>query len=194
MPDQPTSGERLAGAVVAGVVIVASITFVLDRAGVLDLGAKLPGSGTAATAAPHQPGKSPAPARKYHVTLRKGANLPGQPITAFTMNYLEKVAEIYGGDLVVSYGTAGTHVTNSYHYTGHAADIGMGSNGSHNDSAVGDRIMRACLIAAGQTPAEATRTAKRGGNFTLRPPGLSIQCIWKVKDHHDHVHIAARPR
>jgi hypothetical protein len=194
MASQPTSGERRAGALLALVLFVGSIVFVLNRGGVLDLSTPLPPSGATATGAPQKPGMSPAPAGKYHVTLRRGANLSGQPITAFTMKYLEKVAEIYGGDLVVSYGTAGQHVSKSFHYTGHAADIGMHDNGSRNDSDVGDRIMRACLIAAGQTVAEATRNAKRGGLITLRPRGLTVQCIWKVKNHHDHVHIAARPR
>ena len=70
----------------------------------------------------------------------------------------------------------------------------MHDNGSRNDSAVGDRIMRACLIAAGRPEDEATRTARRGGLIDLRPPGRSIECIWKVENHHDHVHIAAAPR
>jgi hypothetical protein len=196
MASQPTSGQRLAGGIVAFVLFVAFLGFALDRAGVIDLGAKLPKSGATATAAPHKPGQPATAAApgQYHVTLRPGANLPGQPITAFTMAYLEKVAGIYGGDLGVSYGTAGNHVTHSFHYSGHAADIGMHDNGSHNDSEVGDRIMRACLIAGGESSADAARTAQRGGLIDLRPPGLSIECIWKVADHHDHVHIAAAPR
>lgn len=192
MADQPTSGQRLAGGIVAFVLFVASLAFALDRIGVVDIGDVLPR--TTATAAPGQPGRTTAPKGRYDVKLRPGANLPGQPITAFTMAYLEKVAGIYGGDLVVSYGTAGRHVPTSFHYAGHAADIGMHDNGAKNDSAVGDRIMRACLIAAGRAPDEATRTARRGGLIDLRPPGLSVECIWKVDNHHDHVHIAAAPR
>jgi hypothetical protein len=155
------------------------------------------GSAATSTAAPgkHKPTKTQAPAQgKHKIRIRPGANLAGQPITDFTMAYLEKVAGIYGDDLVVSYGTAGNHVEHSFHYSGHAADIGMGNNGSHDDSEVGDRIMRACLIAMGMDDAEATRIGKKGALIHRDVPGMTVECIWKVADHHDHVHIAASPR
>lgn len=195
MAEQPTAGQRLAGGIVAFILMIAFFGFVLDKAGVVDLGGALPETQATATSKP-KPGEKDTdkPQGRYQVRLRDGANLPGQPITKFTMAYLEKVAGIYGGDLVVSYGTAGRHVPTSFHYSGHAADIGMHDNGSTNDSAVGDRIMRACLIAAGVKPDEATRTAKRGGLIDLQPPGLKVECIWKVDNHHDHVHVAAAPR
>jgi hypothetical protein len=197
MAKEPSGTEKLVGGLIALVAVLALLGWVLNMAGVVDLNGFMPHIGATATA---KPGKKP-PAKtqdpgpgKYKIKLRDGANLPGQPITQFTMDYLEKVAGIYGGDLVVSYGTAGNHVEHSFHYSGHAADIGMGNNGSYNDSPVGDRIMRACLMAMGMDEAEATRIGKKGALIHRDVPGMTVECIWKVADHHDHVHIAAAPR
>jgi hypothetical protein len=197
MVKEPTGGEKAIAMVVGLVVAVVFFAVVLDRAGIVHLSMPHGGSTATSTAAPgkHKPTKTQAPAKgKYKIEIRPGANLPGRPITDFTMAYLEKVAGIYGGDLVVSYGTAGNHVEHSFHYSGHAADIGMGNNGSHDDSDVGDRIMRACLIAMGMDDAEATRIGKKGALIHRDVPGMTVECIWKVADHHDHVHIAASPR
>jgi hypothetical protein len=201
MAKEPSGTEKLVGGLIALVAVCGLIAWVLNGAGVIDLGSSLPHGGATATAtAKPQPGKTQGPVRgKYAIKLRPGANLPGKPITDFTMDYLRDVAGVYGGDLVVSYGTAGTHVERSFHYSGHAADIGMGDNGSHNDSDVGDRIMRACLIVMGMDEAQATRIGKEGALIHQRVPArngrpaMTVECIWKVKDHHDHVHVAAAP-
>ena len=86
--------------------------------------------------------------------------------------------------------------TVSDHASCQAADIGMAADGGTNDGPVGDQIMTACLVAAGAPPAQAAQAARRGGLFTLEHNGLRIQCIWKTDqggNHHDHVHIGARP-
>jgi hypothetical protein len=190
----PSTGARMLGALLAAVVLCSAGAFALRQAGA-NFGARppTPGSVGPSRGSDRPPSVTP-PAAKHHVTFRPGANLPDRPVTEFTMGYLGRVADIYGGDLIVSYGTAGDHGQRSFHYSGHAADIGMATNHSHNDSKVGDAIMRACLIAAGVAPTEAERLAVAGGLVVRRPPGMVVECIWKVADHHDHVHIAAAPR
>jgi hypothetical protein len=72
----------------------------------------------------------------------------------------------------------------------------MTANGGSDDSAVGDRIMGACLIAVGEITGEAVADARRGGLYTLEHDGLRIQCIWKTDEggnHYNHVHVGARP-
>jgi hypothetical protein len=134
------------------------------------------------------------------VRIAPGANLPGRPITPETLAFLQRVASIYGRPLIVTTGTNHPRYTVdghlSDHADGHAADIGMAANGGSDDSPVGDRIMAACLIAADQPTEQAITDAQRGGLYTLEHDGLRVQCIWKTDEggnHHNHVHIGARP-
>ena len=134
------------------------------------------------------------------VRIAPGANLPDQPLAPETLAFVARVAGIYGKPLVVTTGTNHDYYTVngnvSDHASGHAADIGMAANDGTNDGPVGDQIMTACLIAAGSDQTQAARTAREGGLYTLEHDGLRIQCIWKTDEggnHHNHVHIGARP-
>ena len=134
------------------------------------------------------------------VQIAPGANLPGRPLAPETLAFVARVAGIYGKPLIVTTGTNHSYYTVngtvSDHASGHAADIGMAANAGTNDGPVGDQIMTACLIAAGTDPTQAARAARQGGLYTLEHDGLRIQCIWKTDqggNHHDHVHIGARP-
>ena len=134
------------------------------------------------------------------VQIGPGANLPGRPLAPETLAFAARVAGIYGKPLTVTTGTNHNYYTVngtvSDHASGHAADIGMAANAGTSDGSVGDRIMTACLIAAGTPHAQAAHAAMRGGLYTLEHDGLRIQCIWKTDqggNHHDHVHIGARP-
>ena len=135
------------------------------------------------------------------VEIAPGANLPSRPITPETLAFLGTVADIYGKPLIVTTGTNHPEYTVdgnvSDHFDGHAADIGMVANGGSNDSPIGDAIAAACLVAAGDPSAQATRQARQGGLWTREHNGLRIQCIWKTNEggnHHTHVHIGARPK
>lgn len=134
-----------------------------------------------------------------------GANLPGEPIKPETLSFLQTVAGIYGKPIVCSTGTNHSYYTVdglvSDHATGHACDFGMVANGGSDDGPVGDAIATACLIAAGDTPAQAAAEAAQGGLYTkdnvptVYGP-MRVQCIWKTYEggnHHNHVHIGARP-
>jgi hypothetical protein len=134
------------------------------------------------------------------VTVAPGANAPGKPITPETLTFLARVAGIYGGPIVVTTGTNHSQFTTSGsvsdHYSGHAVDIGMLANGGGDDSPVGDRIATACLLAAGDPLRRAAAQARAGGLWTRDHDGLRVQCIWKTDaggNHHNHVHIGARP-
>jgi len=135
-----------------------------------------------------------------NVKIAAGANRPGVPIAPETLAFVARMAGIAGRTLVITTGTNHSEYTVdgnvSDHWDGHAADIGMAANGGTDDSPVGDRIMAACLIAAGEPPAQAIAHAQAGGLYTLVHDGLRIQCIWKTYlggDHHNHVHVGARP-
>jgi hypothetical protein len=134
------------------------------------------------------------------VEIAAGANRPGASIARETLAFVARIAGIAGRKIVITTGTNHSEYTVdgnvSDHWDGHAADIGMAANGGTNDSPVGDRIMAACLIAAGQSPEEATANARAGGLYTLVHDGLRIQCIWKTYEggnHHNHVHAGANP-
>jgi hypothetical protein len=134
------------------------------------------------------------------VIMAPGANLPGQPVQQETLDFLARVAGIYGKTLICTTGTNHSYLTVdglvSDHATGHACDFGMVANGGTDNGTVGDAIARACLIAAGDLPLDATEEAAVGGLYTKLHDGLRIQCIWKTDEggnHHNHVHIGARP-
>jgi hypothetical protein len=135
--------------------------------------------------------------KRGHVEFPDGVNKPGQPVTFETTRYVELVAGIYGKPLIVSCGTNHKKYASSGlisdHSTGHAVDLGMVLNRGTNDGPVGDAIATAALMAAGWPQAKAVRSAQAGGLFTIVHAGLRIQVIWKAPDHHDHVHVGARP-
>lgn len=134
------------------------------------------------------------------VRIAPGADRPGVPIAPVTLAFVARMAGIAGRALVITTGTNHSQYTVdglvSDHWDGHAADIGMAANGGSDGSPVGDRIMAACLIAAGEPPTRAQADASRGGLYTLIHDGLRIQCIWKTYqggNHYTHVHAGARP-
>jgi hypothetical protein len=134
------------------------------------------------------------------VEIAPGANLPGRPLAPETLAFLARMAALYRGPLVVTTGTNHSRHTVdgrvSDHGDGHAVDLGMTANGGADDSPVGDRIMAACLVAAGTPADRAIVIAHAGGLYTLEHDGLRVQCIWKTNEggnHHNHVHAGARP-
>jgi hypothetical protein len=134
------------------------------------------------------------------VIVAPGANLPGRPISDVTLDYIKHMAALMVRDLVVSTGTNHSQFTVngnvSDHFDGHACDLGMAANHGTIDGPVGDQIMEAALIVGGVPVPQARADAKMGGLFNLRHDGLRIQCIWKTNigcNHHDHVHVGARP-
>lgn len=141
------------------------------------------------------------------VNISPTANRPGSPISPETMNFLRKVAAIYGQPLTVSVGTNHSPTTvdggPSDHWDGHAADFFYYDNGfkpnpkwDNSPNLVGDAIAAACMVAAGEDPAVAAAKASQGGLWNYQHDGLRIQCIWKTGaggNHYDHPHIGANP-
>ncbi len=135
------------------------------------------------------------------VIVAPGANRPGVPLQAITLAFVAQMAGLYGKPITITTGTNHSQYTIdgliSDHWDGHAADIGMAANNGTDGGPVGDQIMTACLIAAGEPPPRARDEARQGGLYTLYPPGLRVQCIWKTYaggDHYNHVHAGVRPR
>ena len=72
----------------------------------------------------------------------------------------------------------------------------MFANGGTDDSPVGDRIMEAACLLAGDSKKGARDKARGGGLFAFVNDGQRIQCIWKTDEggnHHNHVHVGVRP-
>ncbi len=134
------------------------------------------------------------------VIIAAGANLPGQPVQTMTLEYIARVAASIGKPITVTTGTNHSKMSASGkvsdHFTGHACDIGMFANGGTDDSPVGDRIMEAACLLAGDSKEGASAKAHGGGLFTFTHGNQRIQCIWKTNEggnHHNHVHVGVRP-
>jgi hypothetical protein len=134
------------------------------------------------------------------VVISPGANRPGVPTARITLMFVAKMATIAERQITISTGTNHSQFTVdggiSDHWDGHAADLGMAANNSTVDGPVGDRLMAACLLLGGLSPARVPAAARSGGLYTLFNGGLRIQCIWKTYaggNHHDHVHVGVRP-
>jgi hypothetical protein len=148
------------------------------------------GAGSCSSASLGVPGK---------VVIAPGANRPGVQLQPVLLQYVAAMAGIYGKPIVITTGTNHDRLTVdgnvSDHWDGHAADIGMSGNGGTDGGPVGDRIMTACLLVAGESPRRAASEARRGGLYTLHHAGLRIQCIWKTYeggDHYTHVHVGVQ--
>lgn len=135
-----------------------------------------------------------------NVKILPGANRAGVPLAQVTLDYLAKVAGIAAIEIRVGTGSNHSEYTTSGtvsdHWDGHAADIPTLAYGKPDSDPLGDRIMAACLIAGGASPAKAEAEAEAGGLYTLYHGGLRIQCIWKTYeggDHYNHVHVGAAP-
>jgi hypothetical protein len=148
-------------------------------------------------------GPQPQPAETLHngqVIVAPGANLPGQAIEAMTLDYVARMAAAIGKPITVTTGTNHSKMSASGkvsdHFSGHACDIGMFANGGTDDSPVGDAIMEAACLLAGDSAEGAKAKAHGGGLFTFTHGGQRIQCIWKTTEggnHHNHVHVGVRP-
>lgn len=133
------------------------------------------------------------------VVIAPGANRPGAGLQKVLVDYVAQMAGLVGKPITITTGTNHDQYTVdgnvSDHWDGHGADIGMAANNGTDDGPVGDRIMTACLLLAGEPAARASAEAERGGLYTLTPKGLRIQCIWKTDEggnHHNHVHVGVR--
>jgi len=133
------------------------------------------------------------------VVIAPGANRPGVPMQPLTLRFVAQMAGLYGKPITITTGTNHSQYTVngnvSDHWDGYGADMGMVANGGADGSPVGDRMMAACLMAAGVPEGRAAQQARRGGLYTLTNDGLRIQCIWKTDaggNHHNHVHVGIR--
>jgi hypothetical protein len=142
------------------------------------------------------------PGTPGNVTVLRGGMDPARPaLQPPLVDYLRRMAAAAGREIVVSTGTKHARLAEggrvSDHWTGNAADLGMKANRGTDDGPVGDLLMTTCLTVGGVDPATAASRAATGGLFTIYPPGLRVQCIWKTYaggNHHDHVHVGVASR
>jgi hypothetical protein len=136
------------------------------------------------------------------VVVSPAANRPGVPLDPVLTAFLQRMASIHGGTIVVSTGSNHSQFTASGnvsdHWSGRGADLGMVANGGTDASPVGDAIAAAALQAAGTPADRALACARRGGAFTAYTGDLRVQVIWKTADpavgnHFDHVHVGVAP-
>ena len=147
-----------------------------------------------------KPNKAAEVAHGGQVIIAPGANFPGQPVQALTLEFIARMAATIGKPITVTTGTNHKKMSASGkvsdHFTGHAVDIGMFANGGADDSPVGDRIMEAACLAAGDSKDGAKAKARDGGLFNFNINNQRVQCIWKTEiggNHHNHVHVGVRP-
>jgi hypothetical protein len=140
-------------------------------------------------------------ARGKVVVLGSGMDRTRPALQRALLDYLERMAGAAGREIVVSTGTHHNKYTKSGnisdHWSGNAADLGMIANHGTNDGPVGDLLATVCLTTGGVDPATAVSRAQSGGLYSIRPPGLRVQCIWKTNEggnHHDHVHVGVVSR
>jgi hypothetical protein len=129
-------------------------------------------------------------------------NRPGVPLTPQFVAFLNAMAEFYDGQLTVTTGSAHSEMTAdgyvSDHWFGNAADFGSAANGPNGalGGPWGERIAMAAYLAAGLDLATATQKATAPvGDYTRVPlaSGGSVQVLWRVPDHFDHVHVGWKP-
>lgn len=132
-------------------------------------------------------------------TLAAGANRPGVDLSPLLRRFIDRMAGVYPGRLVVTTGTSHNQFSSSGnvsdHWDGNGADFGMVVNGGADDSPVGDRIAAAALVVMGTSREEAMAKARAGGAITIVKGGLRLQVIWKSNvggNHHNHVHVGVR--
>lgn len=170
-----------------------------------DIGAILAAASTAGPRLPQAqattPGTAQAPAlrvagegRRGKVIVAPGANRQGAALQPVLTSFLHRVAGLAGEPVRVGTGTNHDRLTVdgnvSDHWDGHGADLPVPV-----DSAEGDRIATAGLIAAGVPAKRAAAMARRGGLYTLQRGKVRIQVIWKTNqggNHHNHVHFGVR--
>jgi hypothetical protein len=134
-----------------------------------------------------------------------GAERPGHFLQAPVKSFLRATSSILGEPVTVTTGTnhnqyvAGEPGVVSDHWTGHAADLGLGGDARSDPhvAARGDAIAAAALEALGVDPKKASAEAHRGGVFTINRGGVRYQVLWKTMtggNHYTHVHLGAMPQ
>jgi hypothetical protein len=135
------------------------------------------------------------------VIILPDANLPGHDLSPMILNFLGKVAILYGKPLQVQRGTNHSQYSASGlisdHFAGNAADIYTYADVYGYDTPMGDHIAENALVAAGMSRADAVKQSKLGGLWNVYTKDHRIQVIWRTDtggNHHNHVHIGIRLR
>lgn len=142
---------------------------------------------------------------KGTVNVAAGANRAGVSIKPEVMEFVGLMAGIIGRPITITTGTNHCQFVNcasgglqSEHWTGNAADLGIGANGGMSG---GDAMASAALQVCGLSKADADREARRSGDSPPRRTNFGISSSWNGKrvqigwrtmvggNHYNHVHV-----
>lgn len=143
------------------------------------------------------------------VVIAPGAERDGHGLQRPILGFLHGLSEASGREVDVTTGTnhnqyvVGTQ-RESDHWTGNAADLGVGADARQSAAAgkKGDLIAAHAIQLAsqqagrGMTFAQALATAKRGGIFNFETPQGRVQILWRTLEggnHYNHVHVGVNP-
>lgn len=143
------------------------------------------------------------------VVVAPGAERAGHGLQRPILGFLHGLSAASGREVDVTTGTnhnqyvVGT-TRESDHWTGNAADLGVGGDARQSSAAgkKGDLIAAHAIQLASQqsgqgvTFAEALRMAKRGGIFNFQTKAGRVQVLWRTLEggnHYNHVHVGVNP-
>lgn len=139
--------------------------------------------------------------KSSNVIIMENANRSGVEMSPTILNFLEKVALLYGKPISVQCGTNHNQFSASElpsdHWLGNAADIYTYADVQGYDTPTGDHIAEAALVAAGMERSTVLKEVKKGGLWNVFTKERRTQVIWRTDvggNHHDHVHIGVRAR
>lgn len=136
-----------------------------------------------------------------NVVVAPGAERAGVGLQRPIIGFLHRLSAASGRTVTVTTGTnhnqfvAGEPGVQSDHWTGNAADLGVGGDARSSAAAAhkGDLIAaHAIQLGAGVNFEQALQMARKGGVFNFQTPAGRLQILWRTNvggDHFNHVHV-----
>lgn len=130
------------------------------------------------------------------VSVVAGADRPGVKTHQYVLDFVSLVAGELGKKLYVTTGSRHNRLSSSGlvsdHWEGNAADLGSVKNHFAIGGKGGDRIAKACAKVLGVSSSAVIGTYDRH-EWSHDGHHYSVQVLWKVQGHYDHVHVGVRP-
>jgi hypothetical protein len=130
------------------------------------------------------------------VVVVAGADRPGVKTHRWVLDFLALAAGQLAKTIFVTTGSNHSIMSSSGlrsdHADGNAADLGSVKNGFEVDGKGGDALAKACARVLGVGVQAVTGTYERH-TWRHGDKTYSVQVLWKVAGHHDHVHVGVRP-
>jgi hypothetical protein len=137
------------------------------------------------------------------VVVAPGAERPGIGLQKPILSFLHELAGASGRQVDVTTGTNHNRMTTSGnvsdHWSGNAADLGVGADARQDGAAghKGDLIAaHAIALAGGVSFDKALAMARKGGVFNFETKAGRVQILWRTLtggNHYNHVHVGLNP-